>query len=58
MARNSYSYPEGTAYLISARFISFQNGAGDSFFSNKVLHREISYLFSVAKRGGDIDITF
>jgi len=57
-ARNSYSYQEGAADLVFAHLISFQNGVGDLFFRNKVLHREISYLFSVATRGKDIDVHF
>lgn len=36
IARGSYSYQEGAAYLIFAHFMSFQNGVGRSFVRNKM----------------------
>lgn len=37
--------------------ISFEKGVGDSFFKkNKVLHKEISYLFPTSRRGKDTNV--
>lgn len=58
IARGSHGYQEGAAYLIFAPFISFQSGVRDSFLRNKLLHREISCLLSVARRAKGTDVTF